>query len=425
MPQPCPSFALPALVALLASCSSGDLIVGRRDTATSDGGAGGSTSTPLPLTNRAASLPIGIENVNNSPLKDAAFRALLRFVPDRTVSIDRFYFGFNLRGATCWDAGGDGDGAGDGGILEGRLTEIDPATGLPTTTLASETVGACERHQEAAADAGGAPVLAWLNTEATLEGGKMYGFVVQNGAAQPADDFFSFHMPIADTALAGPHARNELSAAAAGGILSLDPREHVAWSSDAGDSWQYGSNNGQYLSYVNDDTGHPATRMPQYGFRLTNGENVSPQPYYAYRTDCVGCSVTYAAARYPRSFSELGGFTASTTDVGTLTLTNTASGASQSCLPTQGYGFRTCRLDAAVSVAKGESYSVSATGSVELMRMDNPQRLMFPSVGTAGADLPAYQAEPAPGTNAKDVPSLWAGPLSASFPTISEGQAKP
>jgi hypothetical protein len=375
----------------------------------------------LAKTNRASSLPTGIENVNNSPMKDAGYRALLRFVPDGNIEIDRFYFGFNLHGANCWDPGGATDGAGDGGMLKGSLTRIDPTTGVPTTVIASETVSACERHQEAASEVGGDPVLVWVNTPATLEGGSMYGFVVSNDDARPASNYFSFHMPLADTDLAGPHARNELRMTAAGGILSLDPREHVAWSADDGGSWQYGSNNGQYLSYMNDhDTEHPATRMPQYGFRRTDGVNVSPQPYYAYSTDCVGCSVTYAAARYARSFTELGGFTASTTDVGTLTFTNLASGEQASCAPPQGYGFRTCALAEPVSIAEGESYSVSSTGSVEIMRMDKPQRVMFPTVGTANGDLRAYQADPAPGTNAKDVPSLWTGPLSASFPKLDE-----
>ena len=413
--------ALPVVVAVTTSCSSGDLSVGRRDAASNTGGAGGSTSAVLAKTNRASSIPIGIENVNNSPMKDGDYRALLRFVPDRTISIDRLYFGFNLHGASCWDPGGGSDGAGNGGRLKGSLTEISPATGLPTTIIATETVGACQRHAEAAAEVGGDPVLVWINASATLAGGAMYGLVISNDDAEPATNFFSFHMPIADTLLAGPHARNELSLEAAGGILSLDPREHVAWSSDRGSSWQYGSNNGQYLSYMNDhDTAHPATRMPEYGFRLTDGVNLPVQPYYAYRTDCQGCSVSYGAARYARSFVELGGFTASGTDVGTLAFTNLETGEYASCTPAEGYGFRTCALDAPVAVAKGQSYSISSTGSVEIMRMDNPQRILFPTVGTPDQDLCAHQAEPAPGTNAKDVPSLWAGPLSAQFPALDD-----
>src|SRR5262249_34077223 len=67
-------------------------------------------STPT----RGDSIPIGIENVNDSPMKSASYRTLLRFVPDSTVTIDRFYFGFKLRGASCWDAGLAGYGSGDG-----------------------------------------------------------------------------------------------------------------------------------------------------------------------------------------------------------------------------------------------------------------------------------------------------------------------
>ena len=39
---------------------------------------------------------------------------------------------------------------------------------------------------------------------------------------------------LADVTLASPHSRNELSASASGGIMSLDPREHVAWSENSG-----------------------------------------------------------------------------------------------------------------------------------------------------------------------------------------------
>lgn len=92
-----------------------------------------------------------------------------------------------------------------------------------------------------------------------------------------------------------------------------------------------------------------------------------------------------------------------------------STGAQSSCTPSQGYGFRKCTLPVAVSVAQGQSYTVRSTGSVEIMKMDYSQRLLFPQVGTAGGELRAYQPNPAPGTNSRDVPSLWAGPLSTYF----------
>jgi hypothetical protein len=359
---------------------------------------------------------VGIENVNDSPMKDASYRALLRFVPVESVSIDRFYFGFKLKGAECW-AEDAGYGAGDGGTLMATLVHIDPDTGLPGEEIAHETVNGCTRHDEGAAELGGVPVLAWVNTAATLEAGVMYGLIVQNVHEDPQHNFFSFNMPLADSALAGPHGRNELSSLAKGAILSLDPREHVAWSEDGGNTWHYGSDNGQYRSYMNDhDLAHPATRMPQYGFRLAEGKNVAGQPYYAYSDDCQGCSVTYANARYARSLSELGGFIASDEGVGALTLRNEDTGETASCTPSVGYGFRTCTLARPVMVAVGESYTVSSTGAVEIMRMDHPQRRLFPGVGSEDGELRAFQQHPAASTNEKDVPSLWAGPLSPLYP---------
>jgi hypothetical protein len=381
------------LGAATLSCSSGDIVVGRRE----------ATRT----TQRSAALPVGIENVNGSRLRSANDRALLRFVPDRTIAIDRLYFGFKLRGASCWDAGLADNGGGDGGVLNGLLLEIDAETGLPGAVIDEETVDACSRHEQALAEAEATPVLAWIEVSAELEAGRMYGLVVRNAHADPSNNFFSFQMPIADSELAGPQARNELRADASGGVMALDPREHVAWSIDDGLSWLYGSANGEYLSYVDDDTAHPATRIPQYGFRLTDGTTLPQQPYYAYKTDCVGCTVIYAAARYAQTFTELGGFSAAG-DVGTLTITNTATGASSACTPDPGYGFRTCALAQPVDVAVDESHALHASGSVELMRMDQAQRLLFPTVGTAQGEFRAFQPQPAAGTDAKDVPSLWA-----------------
>lgn len=384
-------------------------------------GAGGSNQQHAPLTNRAGSIPVGIENVNDSPLKSADYRALLRFVPDATISIDRMYFGFKLRGASCWDSGNAGYGSGDGGTLHASLVNIDPATGLPTTEIVSETVNGCDRHNEAAQVVGSDPVVVWVNTPAKLEAGKLYALIISNTHPNAGSNFFSFNMPLADTELAGPHARNELNQNASGGILGLDPREHVAWSKDAGKTWSYGSLNGQYRSYMNDhDTAHPATRMPQYGFRLANQQMLGVQPYYAYSTDCSDCAVTFASARYARSFNELGGFTASGTNVGELSIKNETTGEQASCTPTAGYGFRKCTLSKPVSVAVGQSYTVACSGSVEVMELDNPQRVMFPNVGTKAGELPMFQASPAAGTNAKDIPNLWAGPLSANFPTAAD-----
>lgn len=369
---------------------------------------------------RARAIPVGIENVNDSPLKAARTRTLLRFVPDETIAIDRIYFGFKLRGARCWDDGLAGYGRGDGGTLHASLVAIDGA-GRPGAVIATETINACTRHDQAVAELGSAPVLAWTALAATLEAGRLYGLVIRNVHPDPAGNFFSFNMPLADTALAGPHARNELDGAASGALLSLDPREHVAWSADDGATWRYGSDNGQYRSYMNDrDLAHPATRMPQYGFRIAGGANRAGQPYYAYSTDCTGCTVAYANARHGRRFTELGGFLAADTGVGTLTITNTTTGARRSCTPPVGYGFRRCTLPSPIEVAVGESYTVAATGAVEIMKMDRVQRVLFPDVGTDDGDLRAYQPTPAPGTNARDVPSLWAGPLSASFPTADE-----
>src|SRR6185295_1320039 len=98
------AFVGPALglgVGLVASCSPHDQPRAKNVE---------QAASALGMPTRGDSIPIGIENVNDSPLKSASYRALLRFVPDTTVTIDRFYFGFKLRGANCWDAGNAGYG---------------------------------------------------------------------------------------------------------------------------------------------------------------------------------------------------------------------------------------------------------------------------------------------------------------------------
>ena len=71
-------------------------------------------------------------------------------------------------------------------------------------------------------------------------------------------------------------------------ILALDPREHVAWSTDSGATWHYGSDNGQYRSYMNNhDVAHPATRMPQYGWRRSDGTRIGQQPALSASRGCA------------------------------------------------------------------------------------------------------------------------------------------
>lgn len=367
---------------------------------------------------RAAAKTIGIENVNDSPLKASNYRTLLRFVPRTTMSVDRVYFGFKLRGANCWDPGNAEYGAGDGGTMLVRLVSIDKNTGLPGSEIDSETVNGCTRHNQAKAEVNGQiPVLVWASLSATLKAGKMYGLVVSNLHADPAHNFFSFNAPIGDAAMAGPHGRNELNRHAKGALMSLDPREHVAWSEDGGKNWRYGKANGQYPSYINDhDTDHPAIRLPQYGFRLTNGSTVPGQPYYAYSIDCMVCTAAYGNAVVARDLSVVGGYTAGVGGVGTLTLKNMTTGKMSSCTPPQGYGYAQCTLPAAVHVDPGQTYAISSTGTVELMKMDYSMRLLFPQVGHGSTDFPAYQPWTQPGTNKEDVPNLWAGPLSPHVP---------
>lgn len=193
-----------------------------------------------------------------------------------------------------------------------------------------------------------------------------------------------------DSHEAGPRATHVVKPS--GAIMSLDPREHVAWSTNSGTTWSHGTANGQYTSYVNEDPSHPGTKLPQYGWRRSDGVHVSQQPYYAYDATCSNCTVTYANVFYARTFTQAGAFTTTGADVGTITLTNTSTGQSSTCTPTTGYGSRTCTLAAPVSVAAANSYTVRASGTVALMKMDYQQRAVFSNVGTFDRVRPRCEA---------------------------------
>ncbi len=356
-------------------------------------------------------IPVGLENVNDSPLKLANDRALLRFVPKSNMTIDRFYFGFKLKGASCREAGSASYGKGDGGTLDADLVDIDEKSGLPSTVLAHEAINACTRYSQAFAELSSSaiPVLVWVNVRAVLLKGKMYGVIVRNSHSDPSNNFFSFNMPITDTGFAGPHARNEMSEKVDGALLGLDPREHVAYSKDRGRTWNYGSQNGQYLSYMNNnDKAHPATRMPQYGFRIEGGTTLAGQPYYAYNEDCLGCGTAYPKVLGKTLLTKLYAFTGSEVSVGILSLKNLTTGEEASCSPSLGYGKRSCELSQPMELEEGDAYSVHASGTVDVMKMDYAQRVLFPEVGNETSLFASYQVDPKPGTSVKDVPNLWA-----------------
>jgi hypothetical protein len=367
----------------------------------------------IPSTGRSLALPIGAVNSSDSPMKLAATQMLLRFVPRSTISVDRVYFGFKLQGAECDNQGSSGSGAGNGGILSASIVTIDSLTGLPGSTIVSESVPACERFNEAYAELQNKalPEFAWINAKITLEANTLYGLIVRNSDKTPATHYFSLNMPIADANLAGPHAKNSLDPNAKGAILNMDPRELIAWSEDNGRNWKFGHENGPYLSYVNNiDKLHPATRVPQYGFRLSNGGNLAGQPYSASADRCIDCSVTYANAPIKLSLTQLGAFTSSTGDVGSLTITHATTAATASCTPAEGYGFRSCKLSAPFPIAKGESYTLRASGSVEILRFNSSQQSLFPEVGTIESDFRMFQSIPGTGTHAGDIPQIWAAP---------------
>ena len=58
----------------------------------------------------------------------------------RTIAIDRIYFGFKLRGASCWDGGNAGYGRGDGGTIHAVMAARWPLN-LTRGSIVGKSIG--------------------------------------------------------------------------------------------------------------------------------------------------------------------------------------------------------------------------------------------------------------------------------------------
>lgn len=293
-----------------------------------------------------------------------------RFVFDKQQTIDRWYFSINGEGASCV-GGRTGYGNGNGGMHYGRIVEVDQTTGLPTSTvLASESVNGCTAHNRAKSEYG-------LNTDhqihfvqfsnpVTIQPDKMYAFLLSNTDPNPGcssssggscGNHMSPNLNYASVSQLGPNGRNNVDRDAPGATYGLDPRETVLWSKDTGQSWIFGDGVGWY------DTNDGNTMMWIVGYRPVGGQGTAHGwPWFNWPGESSGQTVTFKNSPKSVTLTHAGG---SGSSVGTITVTNTSTGVSGKT-SSLGSGMVRGQLDKPVPVAAGQSYTVRASGSVEM-----------------------------------------------------------
>jgi hypothetical protein len=351
----------------------------------------------------AREIPVGVYNVNNSGLTQGPSRIYaIRFVLDHPARIERFYSGMNWEGVYA-DASGTpappeirssvlrkgypsppppsdlpagwspGSGRshyahGTGGVMRARLVPMKP-DGTPdlARVLAEDTYPALRRYRQLKSefgfdgrsglvysDFGGAPVAARVP----------YFVIYQNVDPAPRENFVSLNSPVTSVQAAGPNGRNTLDPDAPGAIAGLDPREVVAWSLDAGQSWGFGRQvgggpvPGDYTM-----SGDDAVRLPWYSWQERGSRAMhANQPYYAYH-EKGRYTVRLKSAPRTTTLTEAGGYGPEGEGVGVVTVRNLRTGE-VGRTGRLGSGMVRGRLDSPVRVERGDTYEISNTGTV-------------------------------------------------------------
>jgi hypothetical protein len=233
--------------------------------------------------------------------------------------------------------------------------------------IASERVNPVDRYMESAALLGPRTQMLHFNMgRVRLKPERMYAMTYQNVSRQPMRDWFSTNSPTVKASEAGPNGRNTLDPRTSGAVAGLDPREAVAWSKNGGRKWVWGRRVGlgfTYGSYPGSRTDDGGVRLPWYGWQTGPAKRArSNQPYYAYGNSG---SYTLTLANAPRAvrLTEAGGYAPVGASVGTVTVRNLRTQA-EGRTRYLGRGIALGPLSPPVTVAKGDSYSISNTGTV-------------------------------------------------------------
>ncbi len=356
----------------------------------------------------ARQIPVGMSNVANQVMNSGGYAYAIRFVPDRDTRLYRFFSGFNLEGSDAVDARGGSYARGDGGVILARLVGVK-GNGEPDLhrVIAQERVGAMARYRQSRGQYGSPDVTELLYFDmggARLRAGHMYAMVYTNAAGDPGHDWFSENSPVVAASAAGPNGRNTRDAHARHAIAGLDPREAVAWSVNDGRTWRWGRHvghgftHGAYSGSASEESG---TRLPWYGMQRALGTRpVGIQPYYAYGDRG---SFTVVARNVPRPtvLTQAGGYGPKGEPVGVVTVKNLRTGEA-GVTESLGSGLKKGWLHPRVTVARGDDYSISNSGTVYKQEGDE----FIVGVFGVGGGLWPFQTE----DNHTDLAELFALP---------------
>ena len=328
----------------------------------------------------AREVPVGLANVNDQNLRDSRWLYAIRFVVDNDTTMYRFFSQMKSKGAnwdehsgtTCSAAGSGCYGAGDGGRIQARLVTVR-ADGTPdlSNVLAQETVDPRTRYFETKSAYGISTIsLFWYFNMGgvALKANTPYAMVYRNVHSDPSHNFSSANSPTVKESEAGPNGRNNMDPNTRGAIAGLDPREAVAWSTDAGASWSWGRQVGHYYGSNTSDDG---VRLPHYAWQSSPlSKPQSNQPYSAYWSTCTPCTLTARAVPRATTLTEAGGYAPVGKSVGVVTVRNLRTGATGRTA-SLGSGIARGALDKPVRVEVGDSYEITHTGTVYRAEADN------------------------------------------------------
>jgi len=328
----------------------------------------------------ARNIPIGLANTNDQNLRTYDTLLAMRFVLDNDTSMYRFMSGFKTKGAS-WDPHSGGKcsgpgagcyGAGDGGIVNARLVTVKP-DGTPnlSNVLAEETRSSKDRYFDSKESYGVGGITQMVFSSmggVQLKRNTMYAMVYRNVHPDPGSNFFSTNSPTAKESVAGPNGRNNIDPNAPGAIAGLDPREAVAWSTNAGASWSWGRQVGHYFGSATSDDG---SRLPWYGWQTSaSSKPQANQPYYQYLNKCSACTLTARNVPRKTTLTEAGGYAPVGSSLGVLTIRNTRTGQTART-GTLGSGMVKGALSSPITVEPGDTYEITNTGTVYRYEADD------------------------------------------------------
>ena len=303
-------------------------------------------------------------------LSSRSYQIANRFVLDDTQTIDRWYQTLIAEGTTCVGGRG-GYGHGNGGLLWGRIVEVNQTTGLPTgRVLAEERVNGCTGWLRAKNEFG----LPQLHSTqyfqfpaVTLQANRMYAFLLSNldpnpgngGGGTAGGNHLSADTNFAKLSQMGPHGKNNLNPNASGAMYGLDPRETTMWSDNSGGNWDFGDQVGWYQQ------GSGEGRMWNgAGYRIA-GSHVNVAHGWPYINWPGEGSATVTMKNSPKAVTVTrAGGASSNGSVGTVTVRNTRTGVSGRT-SSLGSGVQRGTLDNPVPIARGDSYTITNTGVVD------------------------------------------------------------